>query len=263
MKYARNLRKRGRGASIGISAMAVLAGISMLAGCSLGSADATVSRLGNDGQPAPVSRADESSPRNQGGRAQRPQSDGETTLPGSESAPSTTQWDSETRGHHRRGRGGMHHESRGHMGRSQGHGRVLAGVTVGPVEAGAAAMKAYPGNQVAEIELELSDGAAVWAVKLVSSTQTSEVYVDVSDGQIVGQKDKSAKSNSKEYQRVNAAKLDFAEAIQKAVDAVPGGQAIEIEIDEHKGNPVWEVELLLPGHQKREVNVDATTGVVL
>jgi len=50
--------------------------------------------------------------------------------------------------------------------------------------------------------------------------------------------------------------------VDAARAAVGGGDRVEVERDEERGRPVWEVELLLDGREF-EVTVDASTGEVL
>ncbi|WP_327119487.1 PepSY domain-containing protein [Nocardia sp. NBC_01730] len=53
------------------------------------------------------------------------------------------------------------------------------------------------------------------------------------------------------------------QAIDKAVEAVPGGRAGSAEFDTDGGSAVWEVELVTPDGVEHEVTVDANSGKVL
>ncbi|MEU7766166.1 PepSY domain-containing protein [Nocardia sp. NPDC049190] len=53
------------------------------------------------------------------------------------------------------------------------------------------------------------------------------------------------------------------QAIDTAVDAVPGGRVTSAEIDKEAGTAVWEVELTSPDGVEHEVIIDASSGKVL
>ncbi|MFE7741028.1 PepSY domain-containing protein [Nocardia sp. NPDC057455] len=52
------------------------------------------------------------------------------------------------------------------------------------------------------------------------------------------------------------------QAIDKAVQAVPGGRFRSIEFDTDRGTPVWEVELTTPAGVQYDVTIDANSGAV-
>ncbi|WP_330229597.1 PepSY domain-containing protein [Nocardia sp. NBC_00508] len=53
------------------------------------------------------------------------------------------------------------------------------------------------------------------------------------------------------------------QAIDKAIEAVPGGRVDSAELDTDRGTPVWEVELTTPDGVEHEVTIDANSGQVL
>ncbi|WP_406279970.1 PepSY domain-containing protein [Nocardia sp. NBC_00881] len=53
------------------------------------------------------------------------------------------------------------------------------------------------------------------------------------------------------------------QAIDKAVEAVPGGRVESAEFDTNGGSAVWEVELVTPDAVEHEVTIDANSGKVL
>ncbi|MEV6321819.1 PepSY domain-containing protein [Nocardia sp. NPDC051787] len=53
------------------------------------------------------------------------------------------------------------------------------------------------------------------------------------------------------------------QAIDKAIEAVPGGRVDSAELDTDRGAPVWEVELTTPDGVEHEVTIDANSGNVL
>ncbi len=59
---------------------------------------------------------------------------------------------------------------------------------------------------------------------------------------------------------VSAAKISMGEAIDAAVQAVPG-KAVEAYIDDEDGRTVFEVEIITDQGKTQEVYIDAQTGV--
>ncbi|WP_174187681.1 PepSY domain-containing protein [Nocardia barduliensis] len=53
------------------------------------------------------------------------------------------------------------------------------------------------------------------------------------------------------------------QAIDKAIQAVPGSTAVSAELDAEGATTVWEVELRTPDGMEHEVIVDANSGAVL
>ncbi|MGO4613494.1 PepSY domain-containing protein [Nocardia sp. 2YAB30] len=53
------------------------------------------------------------------------------------------------------------------------------------------------------------------------------------------------------------------QAIDKAVEAVPGGRTESAEFDTDGASAVWEVELVTPDGVEHEVTIDANSGKVL
>ena len=52
------------------------------------------------------------------------------------------------------------------------------------------------------------------------------------------------------------------QAIDKALEAVPGGQVRSTEFDTEGGVPVWEVEVVTPAGVEHDVTIDANSGAV-
>jgi uncharacterized membrane protein YkoI len=68
---------------------------------------------------------------------------------------------------------------------------------------------------------------------------------------------------SKDQILLEESRIDLQGAMRRAVKYMPG-TPIEVELEEHNGSPVWEVEIVPPkGGPTREVMIDAKTGEVL
>ncbi|MGW4324705.1 PepSY domain-containing protein [Nocardia sp. NPDC004573] len=52
------------------------------------------------------------------------------------------------------------------------------------------------------------------------------------------------------------------QAIDKALEAVPGGRVRSAEFDTERGVPVWEVEVVTPAGVAHDVTIDANSGAV-
>ena len=147
-------------------------------------------------------------------------------------------------------------------------GEVAAGETsldqmISPEQAAEVALKAHPNTQVAGIDLERTRGTTAWEVKLLSDQGEWEVSVDVITGQIVKDEQEETHCSDEDCRWVTLAKLNYKQALTRMLEAVPGGQVVELEIDDEDGRPVWEADIMTDHHEKHEVKIDAETGEVL
>ncbi len=125
------------------------------------------------------------------------------------------------------------------------------------------ALGTRPGSRVLEISLDRVRGVTAWEVELVTAEGRWEVSVDAVTGEIVLDESESTRDLTKYLDRLDRAKLDHTAAIEAALGAVPGGSLVEIELDDHHGNIVWEADVISGEHVKHEVVIDAVTGAVL
>lgn len=126
------------------------------------------------------------------------------------------------------------------------------------------ALGTVPDSVVISIEVERND--TQWEVQ-VATPDGTEHEVEVSaDGTKVlsGPREESedADDKAKHKDRMAAAKLDHAAAVQAISDAVPG-RITELNLDTENGTTVWEADVIDADNVKHEVTVDAATGKVL
>ncbi|MFC4007471.1 PepSY domain-containing protein [Nonomuraea purpurea] len=129
-------------------------------------------------------------------------------------------------------------------------------------QAAQAALAAVPNSKLISIKSE-AEGRR-WEVRVVGEDGT-EHQMDVESGKVVRgpsteESDEAEKAKHKEL--VNAAKLDYSQAVDKILAAVPGGRITELNLDTEQGKTVWEADVLTANGTKQEAAVDAVTGEV-
>ncbi len=133
------------------------------------------------------------------------------------------------------------------------------------VKAGQTALAQVSGSTLISIETE-RNGAA-WEVQLVTSDGTEQELELSADGtQVVAgpvTKNEDVADKTKHLDRVNAAKLDYAQAAQKMLSAVPNGTITELNLDSEQGTTVWEADVMDESNVKHSVQIDAASGEVL
>ncbi|MFF1553258.1 PepSY domain-containing protein [Rhodococcus erythropolis] len=126
------------------------------------------------------------------------------------------------------------------------------------------AVGAVPGSTVVSIETE-RDGT--WEVQVVTADgvehemDVSGDGADVVAGPVSDNEDEV--DRAKHRARVQAARLDYAAAVDAILAAVPNGTITELNLDGENGVTVWEADVLDDSGVKREVTIDAATGQVL
>ncbi|MEU6710947.1 PepSY domain-containing protein [Nonomuraea sp. NPDC046802] len=129
-------------------------------------------------------------------------------------------------------------------------------------QAAQAALSAVPNSKIILIKSE-AEGRR-WEVRVVGEDGT-EHQMDVESGKVVRgpsteESDEAEKAKHREL--VKAAKLDYSQAADKILAAVPGGRITELNLDNEQGKTVWEADVLTANGAKQEVAVDAVTGEV-
>ena len=140
------------------------------------------------------------------------------------------------------------------------------------VDAGVAAAIAEVGGTLIEAELEREGGIRFYEVELRGTDGiVREVAVDATTGAVLrieeddDDRDDIDDRDDRDEERAWDGTIETISsdaAVDAARAAVGGGDRVEVERDEERGRPVWEVELLLDGREF-EVTVDASTGEVL
>ncbi|GAA3657991.1 hypothetical protein GCM10022224_021560 [Nonomuraea antimicrobica] len=130
-------------------------------------------------------------------------------------------------------------------------------------QAAQAAIAAVPGSKLVAIESE--ENGRWWEAHVVGEDGT-EHKMDIENGKVVRgptteEEDAAAKAKRKE--ELAAAKVDYVQAADKLVAAVPEGRIAELRLGTEHGKTVWEGELVTPDGTKHEATVDAATGEVV
>ncbi|MEJ1089380.1 PepSY domain-containing protein [Microbacterium sp. Mu-80] len=132
------------------------------------------------------------------------------------------------------------------------------------VTAGELAVSTVPGSTLVSIDLD-DDGA--WDVQVVTS-DGAEHDLDISaDGTTVisgpRQDTDDADDRAEHQARIAAAEIDFAEAAELMIEAVPGGTVRDLSLDTDNSTTVWEGDVIDGSQVKHEVRLDAADGTVL
>lgn len=105
------------------------------------------------------------------------------------------------------------------------------------------------------------DGEELWEVSVAVGDEDVEVHVSL-DGNAVVHEGEREPLEDEDRQRLEAASISASEAATTAATEV-GAAVEEVDLNEHLGTVVWDVELLTTDGATTEVRVDATTGEVL
>jgi uncharacterized membrane protein YkoI len=137
-----------------------------------------------------------------------------------------------------------------------GHARQL-------VAAGRTAVHAVPKGTLISIETERNGTA--WEAQVVTPDGTEhELNVSAGGTKVLSgpsTKHEGKKDKTKHRDRIKAAELDYEQAAQKVLSAVPNAVKItELDLDTHHGSTVWEADVYDRSHTEHEVTIDAATG---
>ena len=133
------------------------------------------------------------------------------------------------------------------------------------VTAGQLAVSTVPGSTLVSIDLD--DGDRAWDVQVVTS-DGAEHDLDISaDGTTVisgpRQDTDDADDRAEHQARIAAAEIDFTEAAELMIEAVPGGTVRDLSLDTDNGTTVWEGDVIDGSQVKHEVRIDAADGTLL
>lgn len=133
---------------------------------------------------------------------------------------------------------------------------VASSLEIDMADAASRAAEAVDGK-IIEIELDADDGDTIWEIELVNdASQVITIEVDGKSGQVLStSKDDDTALN-------HAEALSLAKAIE-VVTAVENGALIEAELEQKRGELIWEIESLGPENQETEYRVHAETGEIL
>ncbi|PQM48594.1 hypothetical protein C1Y40_01190 [Mycobacterium talmoniae] len=118
-----------------------------------------------------------------------------------------------------------------------------------------------PDSTVVSIETDNLD--TQWEVEVVTADGTKqEVKVSADGSEVTDGPHKKFGSKTKHRELVDAAKLDYRQAVDKVTQAVPG-RITELDLDTEDGVTVWEADVHDSGDAKHEVSIDAGSGDVV
>lgn len=113
-------------------------------------------------------------------------------------------------------------------------------------------------GKVIEIESDHHRGRPVWEVHVATEDTIEELTIDARTGEVL---DTETDHDAEDTALAARARLAADEAATKATAVVPG-EIISVELDDHRGAVVYEVEVV--GDRARsEVLVDAVTGEIV
>ncbi|MEV5080683.1 PepSY domain-containing protein [Streptomyces sp. NPDC056159] len=156
------------------------------------------------------------------------------------------------------------HDRSGTHDDSDHDGTLAASAKVGLKQAVDAATKSVAGT-VTEVELDGRRGKVVWEVDIVDAKGVEhEVTVNAADGKtIVGKADHDEGADHRgDAALAKSARTGLGQAVDTALDKVPG-TATSAELDDHHGKTAaWHVHVTDDRGAAHEVTVDAQTGKV-
>lgn len=133
------------------------------------------------------------------------------------------------------------------------------------LEAARTALAQLPDSTLISIETERNGTA--WEVQLITADGTEQEMELSADGtEVVTQavaKNEDIADKSKHLDRLKASKLNYEEAVQKILPAVPNGNITELNLDSEQGITVWEADVVDESNVKHSVQIDAASGAVL
>ncbi|PYF97845.1 Peptidase propeptide and YPEB domain-containing protein [Georgenia satyanarayanai] len=117
------------------------------------------------------------------------------------------------------------------------------------------------GGQSFAVERNDDDGEELWEVSVAVGDDDIEVHVSVDGNEIVHEGEREPLEDE-DRRRLEGASISAAEAATTAATEM-SATVEEVDLNEHLGTVVWDVELLTTDGATTEVRVDATTGEVL
>lgn len=114
---------------------------------------------------------------------------------------------------------------------------------------------------VIDVDLDDDDARLVFEVEVVTGEGTVEVTLDAHTGAVIGREPEDSADAAEDAARAARARITAADAVRRARAAVPG-RAVDLELDDHAGTVVFEIEVVAPDRTV-EVVVDAVTGEVI
>jgi uncharacterized membrane protein YkoI len=132
---------------------------------------------------------------------------------------------------------------------------MAAGLTT-KSEAEQDALNAVGGGIVDQAYREKEMGKLIWSVDITDTTDDHEVWVDAHTGAILRVSTQPSSPDARK------ALISKAQAEQDALKAVGGGKVLQAQLDEWKGNRIWDVDVSQPGVEYT-VYVDAHSGAIL
>ncbi len=102
-----------------------------------------------------------------------------------------------------------------------------------------------------------------WEVDVVTSDGTRyELHVSTNGKKVVSGPQRKGKK-AKYLDRIKAAKVDQRTAVDAILSAVPAAVVSELELDTEHGRTVWEADVRNASGDRRSLEIDARTGIIV
>lgn len=136
--------------------------------------------------------------------------------------------------------------------------------SIGEAEARRLAVEEVGGGQAVHIRADRDDGRSEWEVLVRDADdRLVEVTLDAADGRVMEVDVEDDDDEDHRGSVAAAATVSAQEAGELALEAVGGGEVLQVSADEDDGRPEWDVDVADADGRLVDVTIDATDGRVL
>lgn len=136
---------------------------------------------------------------------------------------------------------------------------VIADTGLTAAQAIEVALQTVPDGAVVDVDQGSGPGLGYWDVVVLGADGSSvELYIDAATGAILDQEP----TRTPLVARRGAPGITAGQAVDIALEAVPGGTVLEVDLELEDGRLAWEALVRTEGGRS-EVLIDATSGTVL
>jgi len=137
---------------------------------------------------------------------------------------------------------------------------AVKGAKITPMEATLKAGKEVDGGKVFELEVEVDDGVPNYEIRIAYFGEKHTIDVACATGEIIKRSHRGdPRLGLIKWSKV---KVPIEKAMETALQRIPGGQIIEVDITNGGFEPRFEVIVMCNG-KKTEVHVDTQTGQIV
>lgn len=116
-------------------------------------------------------------------------------------------------------------------------------------------------GRLLELERDTEDGEEIWEAEVAAGDEEYEFDISLDGTEVLSSETEPLEDKHRD--ELDAASVEATDAIETAIGEV-GGTIDEIELDDHAGTIVWEVDVLPEGNgSTEEVIIDAASGEVI